>query len=72
MATLTEVVASVVLHSSAAIFTHFGVTTEAQAQPPAAEQRVVARSPRKPEAALPQARRESLRVRQPALPPARA
>ena len=48
MATLTEMVASVVLHSSAAAFSHFGVTLEApRAQPPAAEQRVVARTPRK-------------------------
>ena len=48
MATLTEMVATVVLHSSAAAFSHFGVTLEAtQAAPPPAEQRVVARSPRK-------------------------
>lgn len=48
MATLTEMVASVVLYSSAAAFSHFGVTLEVpRAQPPAAERRVVARSPRK-------------------------
>lgn len=45
---LTEIVAAVVVHSSAAAFLHFGVTLEpAQVErtPPAAE-RVVARSPR--------------------------
>ena len=48
MATLTEMVAAVVLQSSAAAFSHFGVVLEApRAAPPAAEQRVVARSPRK-------------------------
>jgi len=48
MTTLTEMVATVVLHSSAAVFSHFGVTVDVtQASPPAAEQRVVARSPRK-------------------------
>ena len=48
MATLTEMVASVVLHSSAAAFSHFGVTLDApQVAPPPAERRVVARSPRK-------------------------
>jgi hypothetical protein len=52
MTTLTEMVAAVVLHSSAAAFSHFGVTLEvpqADRAPPAAEQRVVARSPRKVE-----------------------
>ena len=50
MTTLTEMVAAVVLHSSAAAFSHFGVVLEApQAAPAAAEQRVVARSPRKAE-----------------------
>lgn len=52
MATLTEMVAAVVVHSSVAAFSHFGVTLDApkiDAKPPvAAEQRVVARSPRKP------------------------
>ena len=48
MATLTEMVAAVVLHSSAAAFSHFGVTLEVpQASPPPSEQRVVARSPRR-------------------------
>ena len=47
MATLTEVVAAVVVHSSTAIFSHFGVTLETpQAAPPAAELRIVARTPR--------------------------
>ena len=51
MATLTEMVAAVVVHSSAAAFSHFGVTLEApridRPAPPAAEQRIVARTPRK-------------------------
>jgi hypothetical protein len=49
MTTLTEMVATVVLHSSAAVFSHFGVTVDATqvSSPPAAEQRVIARSPRK-------------------------
>jgi hypothetical protein len=50
MATLTEMVAAVVVHSSVAAFSHFGVTLDApkaDARPPAAEQRVVARSPRR-------------------------
>lgn len=51
MATLTEMVAAVVVHSSAAAFSHFGVTidtpkVEQHAPGPAAEQRTVARSPR--------------------------
>lgn len=48
MATLTEMVAAVVVHSSAAAFSHFGVTLEAPRveRPPAAE-RVVARTPRR-------------------------
>lgn len=50
MATLTDMLAAVVLQSSAAVFTHFGVTPEppkVQAPPvaPAPEQRVVARTP---------------------------
>ncbi|WP_309090667.1 hypothetical protein [Phenylobacterium sp.] len=50
MATLTEVVAAVVVHSSAVAFSHFGVTLdgpafERPAQAPA--ERIVARSPRK-------------------------
>ena len=50
MATLTEMVASLVLHSSVAALSHFGVTLEVpQASPPPSEQRVVARTPRKVE-----------------------
>ena len=51
MTTLTEIVAAVVVHSSAAAFSHFGLTLEpphsdkASASP--AAQHVVARSPRK-------------------------
>lgn len=52
MATLTEVVAAVVVHSSAAAFSHFGVTLEAprveRPAQPAQDVRTVARSvPRK-------------------------
>ena len=51
MATLTEMVAAVVVHSSVAAFSHFGVTLDApkaDPRPPApAEQRVVARTPRR-------------------------
>jgi hypothetical protein len=51
MATLTEMVAAVVVHSSAAAFSHFGVTLEAprieRPVQPAVEQRIVARTPRK-------------------------
>lgn len=51
MATLTEVVAAVVVHSSAAAFSAFGVTLETprieRPATPAAEQRIVARTPRK-------------------------
>lgn len=48
MATLTEMVAAVVVHSSAAAFSHFGVTLDHPAfdQRTVAEQRVVARTPR--------------------------
>jgi len=52
MATLTEMVAAVVVHSSAAAFSHFGVTIDTpkvEAPRPAvsaADQRTVARSPR--------------------------
>ena len=54
MATLTEMVAALVVHSSAAALSHFGVTMDVKAAepPPASEQRVVARSPR-PTAATP-------------------
>ena len=50
MATLSEVVAAVVVHSSAVAFSHFGVTLDRPAferQQPAVVERVVARSPRK-------------------------
>ena len=51
MATLTEMVAAVVVHSSAAAFSHFGVTLEPprleRPAAPAVEQRIVARTPRK-------------------------
>ncbi|TAJ71604.1 MAG: hypothetical protein EPO51_10740 [Phenylobacterium sp.] len=52
MATLTEMVAAVVVHSSAAAFSHFGVTIDTpRVEAPrgasvAADQRTVARSPR--------------------------
>jgi hypothetical protein len=48
MATLTEMVAAVVVHSSAMAFSHFGVTIDgiAAEKPHAADERVVARSPR--------------------------
>jgi hypothetical protein len=51
MATLTEVVAAVVVHSSAAAFSHFGVTLEQpQARAaPAEEVRTIARTPRAPD-----------------------
>jgi hypothetical protein len=49
MATLTEIVAAVVLQSSAAAFSHFGVTLEAERveKPQPVSERVVARSPRR-------------------------
>ncbi|WP_337188869.1 hypothetical protein [Phenylobacterium sp.] len=52
MATLTEMVAAVVVHSSVAALSHFGVALETPrlerpAPPPPAEQRIVARTPRK-------------------------
>jgi hypothetical protein len=51
MATLTEMVAAVVVHSSAAAFSHFGVTIDTpkvEQHVPAvtADQRTIARSPR--------------------------
>jgi hypothetical protein len=60
MATLTEMVAAVVVHSSAAAFSHFGVTIDhpSMDQRPTAEQRVVARTPRQAAAT----RREPARV----------
>lgn len=51
MATFTEIVAAVVVHSSAAAYSHFGVTLEpvkVEHPTPAAE-RVIARTPRKPD-----------------------
>lgn len=51
MATFTEVVAAVVVQSSAFAFSHFGVTVDTpqldRAQP--AAERVIARSPRRPQ-----------------------
>jgi hypothetical protein len=46
MTTFTEIVASVVVHSSAVALSHFGVTLEpTQAQPPPPMERVIARTP---------------------------
>lgn len=45
MQSLTEIVAAVVMHSSAAAFSHFGVTVEPhQAERPPAAERTVARA----------------------------
>ena len=45
MQTLTEIVAAVVVHSSAAAYSHFGVTLDAhQTAPPAPVERTVART----------------------------
>ncbi len=45
MTTFTELVAAVVVHSSAAAYSHFGVLVEpAQPQTPAVSERVVART----------------------------
>jgi hypothetical protein len=45
MQTLTEIVAAVVVHSSAAAYSHFGVTLDAhQPPPPAPAERTVART----------------------------
>jgi len=53
MTTLTEIVAAVVVHSSAAALSHFCVTLEpaagAQPAPAPTVERVVARTPRAPE-----------------------
>jgi hypothetical protein len=49
MTTFTEIVAAVVVHSSAVALSHFGVTmepTQVERQPPPAE-RVVARTPQR-------------------------
>jgi hypothetical protein len=54
MTTFTEIVATVVVHSSAVAFSHFGLTLEPtqieQASPPPVE-RVIARTPTAPAAA---------------------
>jgi hypothetical protein len=49
MATLTEMVAAAVVHSSAAAFLHFGVTLEPERveKPQPVVERVIARTPRK-------------------------
>jgi hypothetical protein len=50
MTTFTEIVASVVVHSSAVALSHFGVTmepTQVERQPPPVE-RVIARTPAQP------------------------
>jgi hypothetical protein len=51
MTTLTQIVATVVVQSSAAALSHFGVTLEPPpgAQPAPAVERVVARTPQSPE-----------------------
>jgi hypothetical protein len=52
MTTLTEIVATVVVHSSAAALSHFGVTVEpgrvAPPPPVPVAERVIARTPRRP------------------------
>ncbi|WP_374576075.1 hypothetical protein [Phenylobacterium sp.] len=49
MQTLTEIVAAVVVHSSAAAFSHFGVPVEAhQVEQPAPAARTVARTAPQP------------------------
>ena len=68
MATLSEVVAAVVVHSSAVAFSHFGVVLDRPAverHQPAVVERVVARSPRKISSKTtdcPEARAKVLRV----------
>ena len=49
MTTLTEIVASVVVHSSAVAFSHFGVTldTPQVERPQPVAERIVARSPQR-------------------------
>jgi hypothetical protein len=44
MTTFTEIVATVVVHSSAVALSHFGVTLEPERAPPPAAARVVART----------------------------
>jgi hypothetical protein len=65
MATFTELVAAVVVHSSAAAYSHFGVVLEpAQLErPQPVSERVVVRTPRKPVKAVnrcPESGRERL------------
>jgi hypothetical protein len=48
MATFTEIVAVVAVHSSAAALSHFGVTLTPAAAPVAPVERVVTRTPRPP------------------------
>jgi hypothetical protein len=45
MTTFTEIVATVVVHSSAVALSHFGVTLEPERAPPPAAARVIARTP---------------------------
>lgn len=53
MTTLTEILATVVVHSSAAALSHFGVTLEPAVAPtPPAAERVVARCVRAPDNAV--------------------
>ncbi|MFL5297707.1 MAG: hypothetical protein ACJ798_15125 [Phenylobacterium sp.] len=54
MTTLTEIVASVVVHSSAVALSHFGVVLEPtqMERQPAPVERVVARSPSQPRKAM--------------------
>lgn len=48
MAPFTEIVAAVVVHSSAVALSHFGVVAEpTRAEAPPTAERVIARSPRK-------------------------
>ena len=48
MATFTELAAALIVQSSAAAFGHFGVVVEpVQAQRPPANERVIARTPRR-------------------------
>ena len=48
MSALTDVVAAVVMHSSAVAFSHFGVSVEPlQVERPAPAERVIARTPRR-------------------------
>ncbi|MDB5453431.1 MAG: hypothetical protein JWO33_2009 [Caulobacteraceae bacterium] len=51
MATFTEIVAAVVVHSSAAAYSHFGLAVEAPKveHPTQVSERVIARTPRRPE-----------------------